>query len=274
MRPPAASLPAALAVIQRRHSMRQCLCTRPCTYACAAVRPATLGDCNRRVFAEVHASTRSDATSRGRNGQQQRVRRAVVAVAVAVNFQVGRAHAALVIDRQNKRKQPRCHADLASTTGGRHGAANVYRACGCHPLLAMIRWRRMHLPQHRQCNPARVIGALTWCTQRRCAVIFLDEMDALFSKRGGGGGGGGDASQARIVTQLLTLMDGFGDGGDCDAGERCWSGRALVGGAAQQWHTYSLVMRWHVRTWPERAHTSTFAARRVRASGGTHIQGA
>jgi AAA+ superfamily predicted ATPase len=44
-----------------------------------------------------------------------------------------------------------------------------------------------------------------------CCIIFLDEMDALLSKRDdGSGSGSSDASRGRILTQLLTLMDGFG----------------------------------------------------------------
>jgi len=51
------------------------------------------------------------------------------------------------------------------------------------------------------------------------AVVFLDEVDALAPARSGGGGGregGGEAAgvHARMVTQLLTLLDGGSD--DCE----------------------------------------------------------
>ncbi|CAM9949388.1 unnamed protein product [Discosporangium mesarthrocarpum] len=39
---------------------------------------------------------------------------------------------------------------------------------------------------------------------RRCAVVFLDEADALLARRGDGEG-----ERGRALTQLLTLMDGF-----------------------------------------------------------------
>lgn len=42
------------------------------------------------------------------------------------------------------------------------------------------------------------------------AVIFFDECDAIASKRGGGGGGGSD----RLLSQLLTELDGVTSGGE------------------------------------------------------------
>jgi ATPase family associated with various cellular activities (AAA) len=68
------------------------------------------------------------------------------------------------------------------------------RACTLLLLLLLL------LLQARRCNT--------------CCIIFLDEMDALLSKRDdGSGSGSSDASRGRILTQLLTLMDGFGSSG-------------------------------------------------------------
>ena len=58
------------------------------------------------------------------------------------------------------------------------------------------------------------------------AVIFFDEMDAIASKRGDGGGGGGD----RLLSQLLTELDGVTSGGS--AGGK--SGRVVVVGATNR----------------------------------------
>jgi SpoVK/Ycf46/Vps4 family AAA+-type ATPase len=41
----------------------------------------------------------------------------------------------------------------------------------------------------------------------RLVIVFLDEVDALCPRRGSGGGGGGQ-HEARVVAQLLTLLDG------------------------------------------------------------------
>lgn len=47
------------------------------------------------------------------------------------------------------------------------------------------------------------------------AVIFIDEIDALAPSRSGPGGGDGAAASSdmsgRVVTALLTLMDGLGE---------------------------------------------------------------
>jgi len=46
----------------------------------------------------------------------------------------------------------------------------------------------------------------------RGAIIIIDEIDAFAGRRdgkGGGGGGGGGETEKRIVSQLLTLMDGL-----------------------------------------------------------------
>lgn len=52
----------------------------------------------------------------------------------------------------------------------------------------------------------------------RPALVFLDEVDALCPRRaaggGGGGGGGGGQHEARVVAQLLTLLDGATGGLD------------------------------------------------------------
>lgn len=58
------------------------------------------------------------------------------------------------------------------------------------------------------------------------AVIFFDEMDAIASKRGASGGGGGD----RLLSQLLTELDGVTTGGS--AGVK--SGRVVVVGATNR----------------------------------------
>jgi len=51
-------------------------------------------------------------------------------------------------------------------------------------------------------------------------VIFFDEMDAITSKRGDGGGSGGD----RLLSQLLTELDGVTSSG----------GRVVVVGATNR----------------------------------------
>jgi SpoVK/Ycf46/Vps4 family AAA+-type ATPase len=48
------------------------------------------------------------------------------------------------------------------------------------------------------------------------AVIFFDEVDAIASKRGGGGSGGGE----RLLSQLLTELDGIQQGNVSEEGER------------------------------------------------------
>lgn len=40
------------------------------------------------------------------------------------------------------------------------------------------------------------------------AIVFLDELDALGGERGDGPGGGGGAVQERVLSQLLTELDG------------------------------------------------------------------
>ena len=44
-------------------------------------------------------------------------------------------------------------------------------------------------------------------------VIFFDEIDAIGSKRGGGGNGGGNSGGERLLSQLLTEIDGVNTGG-------------------------------------------------------------
>jgi len=41
-------------------------------------------------------------------------------------------------------------------------------------------------------------------------VVFFDELDSVAMRRGGGGGGKGDEAAARVLTQLLTELDGVG----------------------------------------------------------------
>mmetsp|Transcript_24642 Transcript_24642/g.53152 ORF Transcript_24642/g.53152 Transcript_24642/m.53152 type:complete len:1053 (-) Transcript_24642:109-3267(-) len=60
------------------------------------------------------------------------------------------------------------------------------------------------------------------------AVIFFDEMDAIASKRGDGGGGGGD----RLLSQLLTELDGVTSGGGSTSGGK--GGRVVVVGATNR----------------------------------------
>jgi SpoVK/Ycf46/Vps4 family AAA+-type ATPase len=48
------------------------------------------------------------------------------------------------------------------------------------------------------------------------SVIFFDEVDAIASKRGGGGSGGGE----RLLSQLLTELDGIHQGNDSSGGGR------------------------------------------------------
>ena len=61
------------------------------------------------------------------------------------------------------------------------------------------------------------------------SVIFFDEMDAIASKRGSGGGGnGGD----RLLSQLLTELDGVTSGGSSSSKEK--SGRVVVVGATNR----------------------------------------
>jgi len=61
------------------------------------------------------------------------------------------------------------------------------------------------------------------------SVIFFDEMDAIASKRGGSGGGGGD----RLLSQLLTELDGVTSGGSGGVdGKR--NGRVVVVGATNR----------------------------------------
>ncbi|KAL9191332.1 hypothetical protein ACHAXT_001038 [Thalassiosira profunda] len=58
------------------------------------------------------------------------------------------------------------------------------------------------------------------------AVIFFDEVDAIASKRGDSGGSGGD----RLLSQLLTELDGVTSGGSFDAK----AGRVVVVGATNR----------------------------------------
>lgn len=60
------------------------------------------------------------------------------------------------------------------------------------------------------------------------AVIFFDEMDAIASKRGDNGGGGGD----RLLSQLLTELDGVTSGGSVSPGGK--GGRVVVVGATNR----------------------------------------
>ena len=60
------------------------------------------------------------------------------------------------------------------------------------------------------------------------SVIFFDEMDAIASKRGGGGGGGD-----RLLSQLLTELDGVTSGGNSSASDGR-KGRVIVVGATNR----------------------------------------
>jgi len=55
------------------------------------------------------------------------------------------------------------------------------------------------------------------------SVIFFDEVDAIASKRGGGGGGGD-----RLLSQLLTELDGVQSGGDVVPGSGRVAGRVVI----------------------------------------------
>eukprot|EP00804_Cyclotella_cryptica_P000553 CCRYP_009971-RB/>CCRYP_009971-RB protein AED:0.02 eAED:0.02 QI:1196/1/1/1/1/1/3/90/701 len=59
------------------------------------------------------------------------------------------------------------------------------------------------------------------------SVIFFDEVDAIASKRGEGGGGGGD----RLLSQLLTELDGVTSGSDGSGKRKC---RVVVVGATNR----------------------------------------
>lgn len=59
------------------------------------------------------------------------------------------------------------------------------------------------------------------------SVIFFDEVDAIASKRGEGGGGGGD----RLLSQLLTELDGVTSGPDGTGKKKC---RVVVVGATNR----------------------------------------
>ena len=60
------------------------------------------------------------------------------------------------------------------------------------------------------------------------SVIFFDEMDAIASKRGGGGGGGD-----RLLSQLLTELDGVTSGGNSSTSDGR-KGRVIVVGATNR----------------------------------------
>ena len=60
------------------------------------------------------------------------------------------------------------------------------------------------------------------------SVIFFDEMDAIASKRGGGGGGGD-----RLLSQLLTELDGVTSGGNSSPSDG-GKGRVIVVGATNR----------------------------------------
>ncbi|KAL3781457.1 hypothetical protein ACHAW5_009648 [Stephanodiscus triporus] len=60
------------------------------------------------------------------------------------------------------------------------------------------------------------------------AVIFFDELDSIASKRGEGGGGGGD----RLLSQLLTELDGVTSGGSGSSARK--GGRVVVVGATNR----------------------------------------
>lgn len=60
------------------------------------------------------------------------------------------------------------------------------------------------------------------------AVIFFDELDSIASKRGDGGGCGGD----RLLSQLLTELDGVTSGGSVSSGGKV--GRVVVVGATNR----------------------------------------
>jgi SpoVK/Ycf46/Vps4 family AAA+-type ATPase len=59
------------------------------------------------------------------------------------------------------------------------------------------------------------------------SVIFFDEVDAIASRRGEGGGGGGD----RLLSQLLTELDGVSSGAGGSGGKPC---RVVVVGATNR----------------------------------------
>ena len=60
------------------------------------------------------------------------------------------------------------------------------------------------------------------------AVIFFDELDSIASKRGDGGGGGGN----RLLSQLLTELDGVTSGGSGSSAGK--GGRVVVVGATNR----------------------------------------
>ena len=56
----------------------------------------------------------------------------------------------------------------------------------------------------------------TMARSKRACIVFFDEVDAIASKRGGSGGGGGE----RLLSQLLTELDGVQRGSGAGSKER------------------------------------------------------
>lgn len=64
-------------------------------------------------------------------------------------------------------------------------------------------------------SEAQLRGVFDAASAAAPSVVFLDELDAIAPSRsgvgGGGGGGGGSAMASRLLTTLLTILDGQGD---------------------------------------------------------------
>ncbi|KAI4819464.1 hypothetical protein KUCAC02_004710, partial [Chaenocephalus aceratus] len=78
---------------------------------------------------------------------------------------------------------------------------------------------------------ARLRQIFTEASQRRPAIIFIDELDALCPKRDGAQ----NEVEKRVVASLLTLMDGIGSEGH--------SGQLIVLGATNRPHAIDPALR-------------------------------